>query len=336
MKLPAIICSDLHLTANPADEYRWGLFSWLAQQGASYDAKSIAILGDLTDAKDYHSADLVNNVVRHLTVLSWLFDVRILMGNHDYLKGGHAYFQFLNELPRVRFFTKPTDTGDEGEMCLWLPHSKNPGADWKTIDMTHFRYIFMHQTIKGAKASNGQLMDGESLPDLSNLGKIYSGDIHVPQVIGPIEYVGSPYHVHFGDRFRPRCILLREDGSTKDLRFPTINRITVDVESVADLASERLHAGDQVKVRAHLQRSELHDWLAIRRALAKVLEEKQVSCHGIELIAPKLIQRVGVTNQPRAGSPARVIAEFVEREDWGGDMLQTGLEFLDADDQSTA
>lgn len=340
MKLPALLCSDPHFTAAPADEYRWGFLPWLVKEVlAKNGVKSLAILGDLTDAKDYHSAQLVNRVATSLVVPTWIgLDVFVLMGNHDYLKGGQPYFAFLNEIPKIKYISKIEDTAHMGESVLWLPHSRNPAAEWK--DKAHcfadFRYIMMHQTIKGAKASNGQLMDGEDLPDLSGLGnKIYSGDIHVPQVIGPIEYVGSPYHVHFGDRFRPRCILLREDGTTKDFRYPTINRMTVDVESVEDLAAERLHPGDQVKVRAHLQRHELHEWLAIRRRLAEILAKKEVSCHGIELVAPKIVARVSVKGQ-RTGSPSRILTEYVEREDWGGDMLDTGLELLNAADQSQA
>ena len=71
---------------------------------------------------------------------------------------------------------------------------------------------------------------------------------------------------------------------------------------------------------------------AIRRSLAKILEDKKVSCHGIELVAPKKIERVQVAGVARVSSPARAIASFVEREDWGGDMLHTGLELLGASD----
>lgn len=330
MRLPALLVSDLHLTASPADAYRWGLFRWLLEQAAAHRVQTIAILGDVTDAKDYHSAELVNRVVSSVASLAEAgYEVIILMGNHDYQRDGQAYFRFLNSIPKVRYITRPTDTSAEGAACLWLPHTRNPAKDWAGLDLSHFRFVFMHQTVKGAKASNGQVMDGEAMPDLTAAGKVYSGDIHVPQIIGGVEYVGSPYHVHFGDRFKPRGIVLRGRDAT-DVRYPCLHRFTLDTgPDVADLDDHRLHEGDQVKLRVHLERADLHQWAAIRRRMAEALAERKVECHGIELVAPKTKERVVVGAEVVREDPATVITRFVTTEDWGGDMLDAGLEILE-------
>jgi hypothetical protein len=333
MKLPAVITTDWHLTANPRDEYRWGLVDWLITQQPKWEAETLCILGDLTDAKDHHGAELVNRIVLAVTRLSTFYRrIIILMGNHDYLRAGHAFFSFLSTIPGVTFVTKPLDTCAEGAACLFLPHTKTPAADWAGFDFSYFEFVFMHQTFKGAKASNGQEMDGEPMPDLSQAGRVLSGDIHVPQKIGPLEYVGSPYHVHFGDRFRPRCLVLGFGGRGKvdEIRYSTISRVTLDVDSLAALRGQRLHEGDQVKVRFKLSAADLFAWRAIRAQAQSWLQDKGVDVHGIELIAPGARRRVRVGFDDGGTTPEAVIQGYVEREDLGADCLDIGLEIIDA------
>lgn len=330
MKLPALLCSDLHLTANPRDEYRWDLFPWLLRTCVKNDVKTVAILGDLTDAKDYHSAELVNKVVQSVVALTWVgVDVRILMGNHDYLRADHAFFKFLNEVPRVKFICTPWDSSAEGAACLWLPHSKHPGTEWAGFDFSHFQHVFMHQTVSGSVSSNGQAMHGDDLPleAMRAAGKVWSGDIHVPQRMGVVEYVGSPYHVHFGDAFRPRCVLLEEHGCS-DLRFRTISRVTLDLPGDWDALPASLRPGDQVKVRVHLKPAEVHHWQAIRRELLAELQRLQVQVHGVQLVAEKGRGRVRVHAPGKVLAPEDVLLRHVQDNELGPDMYEVGLELL--------
>jgi hypothetical protein len=333
MKLPAVISSDWHLTANPRDEYRWGLIDWLISIQPKWEAETLCILGDLTDAKDHHGADLVNRIVTSIYRLLAVYKrVIILMGNHDYQKEGHAFFGFLSMIPGVTFVTRPLDTSAEGSSCLFLPHTKTPAADWAGWDFSHFETVFMHQTFKGAKASNGQEMDGEPMPDLTAAGRVLSGDIHVPQKIGPLEYVGSPYHVHFGDRFKPRCLVLGFGGRDKvdEIKYSTISRITLEVDSLEGLQRQRLHSGDQVKVRFKLSAADLFAWRAIRAQAQSWLLGKGVDVQGIELIAPGVRRRVRVGFDDGGATPEDAVAGYVEREDLGAACLEIGLEIVDA------
>lgn len=334
MRLPALLCSDLHLTANPRDEYRWGLFPWLMQQVQKHQLKTVAILGDLTDSKDYHSAELVNRVVTNVARLAQVgVKVLILMGNHDYLRKGHAFFQFLSEVPNVTFITQQLDTSADGAACLWLPHSKDPANEWAGFDFSHYTHVFMHQTIGGSLSSNGQTMRGDLLPvDLMRAaGKVWSGDIHVPQQLGLVEYVGSPYHVHFGDAFRPRCVVMEDERTWTDVRFRTLSRVTLDVTREQDFGN--LRAGDQVKLRVHLQRDELHHWQAIRRAMLAELEAREVQVHGVQLIAPKSRERVRVGTAGHTLAPGDLVLRQVEALGLGPDMYEVGMELLDDPDQ---
>src|SRR3954470_7797877 len=217
MRLPALLTADLHFVAEPACEYRWSLFPWLHRTCKEERVKTLCILGDLVDRKDNHPAVLVNRLA---DAIEWLHadtgvEIVIMAGNHDWLKEGEQFFKFLRHIKGVSYVTEPWEHPDtKGPLAMFLPFARDPSEEWKDLtSLDLYQYVFMHQTISGSIASNGQRMSGETLPYIfDGVGKIYSGDIHVPQVVrsvvADVEYVGSPYHVHFGDNFTPRVVLL--------------------------------------------------------------------------------------------------------------------------------
>ena len=334
MQLPALLITDLHLTDEPSTDYRWGLFPWLNKQIKEHRVRTLLILGDLTDAKDGHRSELVNRIVTSINSLR-IDDIIILAGNHDWLKQGQEYFRFLNLMPSVRFITKPYEDEDNikqgSPSAYFLPYSKNPVSDWQGMDFNHYQYLFMHQTIRGAVASNGQKMDGEDLPDFRG-PKVYSGDIHVPQDIGGLTYVGSPYHVHFGDKFLPRAILLDKRGQETDLHFETISRIVVKISDLRELERKRFKPGDQIKLRVELPEADAHRWAAVRRAAMDRLTDQGAIVHGVELIVVKQAKRLseGASKVRASFSPQESILRFVEREELGGSVLDAGLDILEA------
>jgi len=340
MQLPALLVSDLHLVDDVSCEYRWGLFPWLYRVCKDLKIRTVLILGDLTDAKDNHSAELTNRVVKAIKGFPDHIQINILVGNHDWLKAGHEFFRFLNVIPNVKFITSPQEDqevggGPRSVSAFYLPYSKNPIKDWEGLDFSHYDYLFMHQTISGAISSNGQEMEGEALPPL-NAAKVYSGDIHVPQIIKGVEYVGSPYHVHFGDAFKPRAVLIDADRKAHDLPFETISRITLKVSSLRDLRRKRFNPGDQVKLRVELSEAEKHDWSRIRREAVAILRESEVVVAGVELIVSKVNRRISLdetTSRPQRVTPAASVSRFVEAEELGGEALDVALEIVEAKEQ---
>ena len=331
MQLPALLTADWHLTSNPATEYRWALIDWLNSQIKRHGVKTLLILGDLTDNKDGHSAELVNRIVTSIKSLK-VESIKILTGNHDWLKRGHEFFRFLELLPNVEFITKPCEDQDHtGPSTYYLPYSKDPLKNWKGLSFDCYDYVFMHQTVSGAIASNGNAMEGEELPDLSKAGTVWSGDIHVPQRIGPVTYVGSPYHVHFGDSFIPRCVLLDRKGQETNLYFKSIKRVVVKVTSLRQLKRMGFEAGDQVKLRVDLDEEDSHAWSRIRREALAFLDDQEVVVHGIELNVVKSTNRLGVGD--RQGrvvlSDPESIYAFVERESLGASALDAALDVIE-------
>lgn len=333
MRLPALLTADLHLTASPADAYRWELFPFIAGLQRDEGLRSLNILGDLTDAKDYHPSSLTNRIVEELTKLHALGieEIRVLMGNHDYLRKDHAFFEFLRFVPGIKFITRIEDdvleSDDKDPTVLWLPHTKTPEADWSGLSTTHCDFVFMHQTVSGARSSNGMTMEGERVPSFKG-PKVYSGDIHVPQRVGSVEYVGSPYHVHFGDAFKPRVILLDRRCRPVDLHFPSPSRVTIAAPSLAALRKVDLKRGDQVKLKMVLDEADKHDWSRIRRLALEHLAEIGVSVFGVTLEVKKSSIRTSALTKARARTDAEVVEDAVRMMDLGGDMLDMGLELL--------
>jgi len=329
MLLPALLISDLHLTNDGSDEYRWSIFDWLLQVIKDEGVRTLAILGDLTDAKDYHAAALINRVVTELTKLSKHLDALIvLQGNHDYLKTGEPTFKFLQTIPKLDFIDKPKDSSlDRGAVCLFLPHTKTPAKDWEGMNFDLYDYVFMHQTVTGAKASNGQVMEGEGIPKIKG-PKVYSGDIHVPQVIGGVEYVGSPYHVHFGDQFKPRAVLLLAKKPPVDLHFKTIRRLSLKITKFRDLTSTELSKGDQVKVTVTLDRDMLADWPSMRRRISDYMKEQGVELRDLRMTLGRSEAMTTRVKTRERLSDEEIIERFVARNELGIDALEAGRRIL--------
>lgn len=343
MNFPCLLFTDIHLTDSPATAYRWELFPWLYDVCRQEKVKELICLGDITDAKDKHSAVLVNKVVKAIAAAP-VDDFRILAGNHDWLKQGEEFFRFLNQLPAVHFITYPGhDRADKDATAsaYFLPFSKQPKQDWERVfdvqGKEGFDYVFMHQTVQNAVASNGQVMEGEDFPSLDRLHahtKVYSGDIHVPQKVGRVEYVGSPYHVHFGDNFKPRCVLLTGSGKARDLHFKTVSRVALTVASIKELqkyTEQHLAKNDHVKVRMKLSEADKHDWLRIKRQAVDYLEAEGLQVHGIELLLERSKQLLDTRGRPISApvrSMEKTVTQFVEREEMTADVMEAGLDIV--------
>ena len=154
----------------------------------------------------------------------------------------------------------------------------------------------------------------------------------MPQKIGAIEYVGSPFHVHFGDKFKPRCILIKNAYDNHDLHFQTISRVTVKASGMDALRNENLRAGDQVKLRMELSEGEKHDWHKIKREALQYLAAQGVAVHGVELLVKPSVRRVVLGDvEQHSGvkkTPYDEVVRFVDAESLSGDVLTVGLELI--------
>ena len=325
-----LITSDLHLTDNSRDEYRWSIFDVLRAEASKLGAPppSIYILGDVTDKKDNHSSVLVNRLVTaFLELRPHVSGITILKGNHDYTTG-YPFFGFLGNFDGITYMAAGLHER-RGE--LWLPHTRTPGDDWQSLDFARYGAIFMHETAKGSIVSTGATMDGidPEIPARAS-ALIVSGDIHVPQQVGRITYVGSPYHVHFGDRFDPRILYVDEGGAVHSIptgeKFP--HRFTAEIKTVDDLDPLELQDGDMIKVRiADVPGEKFRE---LRAGVLEYCGERGVEVSGMEIVRA---DRGGVTATPHSdGSPRgipvdseAVVRSFGARENLAEDVVEDGV-----------
>ena len=284
---PIIYTADLHLDDNPVNEYRWSIFSMLSQHADHVDAAAIVIAGDLTHAKDNHSARLVSRIVASIVSLtSPTTRVYILKGNHDYVDPTTPFFGFLDKLPRVRFISDPETRRIGGRDVLFLPHTKTWHTDWASLALDADTTV-LHQPLLGSIAQNGTSVQGvpPSLFDEFKSRLILAGDIHDPQVVGRVEYIGAPHPIAFGDDYKTRILI--DDGKLREVKHTTIKKKVIVLPDGGDL-EEALNkadvsAGDHVKVLVSLKRRDYGRWSEIRAEVARVCDDEALIVYGIEI-----------------------------------------------------
>lgn len=336
--MKTLLLADLHLTDNPLDEYRWGVFEWIKEIDEKYKIDFLYILGDLTERKDRHSAQLVNRVVKELNNL-WDecgIEVIIIKGNHDFVDSGTPFFGFLHGSGHISYVLNPEQGQDPSE--LFLPYTATPDEDWKDIDFSKYERIYMHQSVIGSIANNGMEMK-EGLPRDHRIfkeckGHIYSGHIHKAQSIElsscTFDYVGSPYPVYFGDKGDWRGIIIDGNGKTSTVPHLTITRHMIDISDVKELKKYALKSGDQCKVRLKLHRADYYMWAKYRDEIKEYIEKKGVQLVSLELI-PDRIESVVYNNggEKMSGfSDVELIEQFSVREKLTDGFMEVAKELV--------
>lgn len=332
------IISDLHLTENRYDRYRWEVWPWIRQEIDKYKCNKLYILGDLLDKKDRHPSELVNELVDEIAKCAKLVPVTILKGNHDYLKPEHPFIKFIEWLDNVYFITEPFFSNHE----IWLPHSKNPEEEWKKINFkdAKYRYIFMHQSVIGSQVSNyHEMKSGLSTTIFKNTpAKIFSGDIHVPQDI-PISgaqsltYIGTPYPIAFGDNYEPRGLIL-DDVTNKvtEINLQTIQKLHLKIKNPDELEALKLKIKeeDQIKITLLLSNSEILDWPKYKKKVQTLIEAKGAILRDIKL--EKLEETKQITKSAsqnlRQESPKEILLRYGSIEKINSNILNAGLELI--------
>lgn len=323
-----LITADLHLSDRKKDEYRFGIFSFLAQQQKLHKVSATFILGDLTEHKDKHSSALVNRIVDELTEL--IPPVFILKGNHDYIDADNPFFRFLNCIEGIEFISKPILL--ENGVCM-IPHCKDQfefnEACWGAIP-PKARAVMLHQTFADSIAESGSRLTGLSAAPIEALKPLgaYAGDVHKPQVSGPVTYVGAPYTVRFGDNFTPRVLLIK-GGKEHNLHFPAPRKWALSITSPDDLIKNKaLRRGDQVKLTIKLAREEVVEWSAYRQQVLDVCKvlELEVFDTKLEIMTNKRRERLKPSTNVK--TPQDIFTSFCSAENVASNVKKAGMEML--------
>jgi predicted phosphodiesterase len=96
--MPSLIAADLHLNDSPRDDYRHRFLRTFRDLCRTHRINTAIVLGDLTDKKDNHCAELVNAVADHFYRLEGICqNIIVLRGNHIYISPDHPFFVVLRD-----------------------------------------------------------------------------------------------------------------------------------------------------------------------------------------------------------------------------------------------
>lgn len=287
MRQGFVLTGDLHLTESAKHAARWGVFKFLETVAREQEVGAVLINGDIADAKDRHPAKMVNRLVDAIRDLAESVEVVISMGNHCYLDPKNPFFGFLEHVhPRVRYVRTPKALRIGGLRTLVLPHTRSPVQggvlSFPSLRPSTGEYdaICLHQTLNGCQASNGQVLEGlqPSRFDPEHVGAafVFSGDIHKPQRVGNVEYVGSPYQVAFGDEFVGRVLVVFQDQwiDVPNVSAPRKHTVSIDFQEVDGKWDEQVYAGDGCRVVLRLLANEVHEAALARKEILARLRSK--------------------------------------------------------------
>lgn len=335
--------SDLHLTDNVADDYRWCIFDFIKSvQVNNRRIDHLFILGDVTDFKNRHSSILVNRIVSEITKLSLIFDVHIIMGNHDYENPDQPFFDFLNNIQGVFFYKKGCIVSVEDALFYCVPHSRlsfKERADFKFKNLYNCDVALFHETFKGAFGSNGFELDGTSTNLFRDFRKtiLLSGDIHVPQKVGVVEYVGSPYPVRYGDTYQPRVLLHNlESGVLKSIETDFIRKESLKVDNMREVLDRvedlGLIKGDMLKIKVRVPVYKMLEWPSVRKNIVDFCVSNSIVLGEVRVIPTvrrKLVKGVneGVSYDYNL-APSNIIKSFGKSESLNGDYMDEAKELM--------
>lgn len=335
-----LITGDLHLTSVQADEYRWGVFKQLRNVAKKFGCSKIVIAGDIADKKDRHPSAFVNRIVEEIASLRQHYRVFILAGNHDYIESSEPFFYFLNHLQDVEFIVKakPIRIG-KAKLMLLVPHTRSIKTFKEALVTpsitTKNDLLVMHQTVKGAKAENGQKLDGEiTTEDLDSFnGRIVSGDVHVPQTTNGVTYVGAPYPVKFSRiQHRHRVLIIKPNNKMLSVPLKCVKKRTYIVQSLEDIESMQFDRSDQIKaeIGVSLNNPEHNqEWLKTMKAAIQDKAKKEgASLVKIKTIVKKQRKKTKVHKGLSAKTDGGVVKEYSKQSKLPPRTEKVGLEIV--------
>ena len=323
-----LLAADLHLTDNPVEEYRWKFFEHLIDTITKNSISHVYLLGDVWDRKDRHAGRLLNRFVEAIHTVKEKTGslVSILAGNHDSPLEGVHYWQFLNKYDGIHYITQPEFHYNE---VLILPFSSNPIRDWKDLPLENAQAFLMHQPVQGAFVDEYRKLEkAPPLPPLPNR-PIFSGDIHNPQVLNNIVYIGVPHPVHFNEDWKHRVILIKNQQYKKyqEIFLPSIRRAILDITSASELDSS-FKEGDQVRIRIKLDGKNLSSWPVEQQAVLDWAKEKGVYVASLEASIQGDSVKTDEKEVIEIMNPEQVLKQYGAQEKLSEDVIEMGLSFL--------
>lgn len=339
-----LLTADLHLNSNPRDEYRHTFVAGLPDMAKRLRCGRVIILGDLTDEKDCHNAELVNRIVGYLYELGQQCEVIILRGNHDCVDPTMPFFRFVHMIENVRWINDMDCFGLVGlGLCTFLPHTRNHERDWKKFDFAPYKrdpergWIFCHNTFEGSDAGGGRRLRGIPTTVFPKRATVVSGDVHVPQINGPVVYVGAPYTINFGDAYKPRVLMLGTTTGQKtqmqSIPVPGVQKRLIQMKAGnynSEKLLKRVNKGDILKIKVKLGADDYSRWPIIQDNTREWGQRNGCVVHSVVPIKASATLRVKNTmTGVEHASDAELLEKYAKRRNVPADVLKAGLKLME-------
>ena len=342
-----LLVADVHLVEKLEEAHRWDVFAKVKEICLFEQIENVCFMGDTWDKMDRYGAALVNRSVEELTTLvANGINVAVLQGNHDYKKEGVSFWDFLNSFPNITYITKPVEAnqvwGGKNTSPMFLPFSPNPKEEWACIPLQGYPLIFMHQTLAGSLVEGGRKIEKEphALPIFPRGVTIYSGDVHCPQTIGRVTYVGTPHATRFGEDWPGRLLIIDTDNPSEfgAITLASVKKEILNISSVADLdvlaMKKSLANGDQIRVRCSLNKDNFMDWSIIEGNIREWAALQGLSIASVEGAVEEQIDVEGSESQISSDhsieqlSPEDIVRLFAKEENLGEPVILEGLKLI--------
>ena len=161
--------------------------------------------GDIFETKQTLNVNIFNNVMDLFEEVAEILPVYIFLGNHDTYysdRNDINSLKILSDKNNVHLFENPTVIGINKKKLLVLPWISDFNNLMNILEdnQNKANYVFAHMDVAGMTYDNGYpIQRGVDFDILSKYDKVFSGHIHKPQVKDNFIYIGTPYHLDFGD-----------------------------------------------------------------------------------------------------------------------------------------
>lgn len=344
-----LLVSDTHFSDKPLARSRYKIFAALREFIEREKPTMLVHCGDIADNKNYHSAHLVNSVVCGFAELAGAMqahggEIHVLSGNHDFVPGEkQAFWNFLNYVG-VHYHHTAAIVDTSAGRCAFYPYGTLRDTP-RAHSGSAAKFAFAHECFVGAKNNiGGDIPTGEQLDDFYNaIGVdnntiLFAGDIHSPQCVGKIQYVGAPYQTEFGCNYTGRCLVVDGDVKSVDVfgdshRQPILHTLAFHCDKNGEIVrspSEAvIRAGDYVKAQLFQSDNEVHTLQALKMFADTEVASAGAFMHSINSVitqsAPTLAD---IKKSAAEEAPLQTYNSFCKEKQIDGTMKDFGKSVL--------
>lgn len=188
------------------------------------DGDVLIHLGDVFDSRQAINLRVLDLSMEIFETISKILPVHMICGNHDiYQKKSNKInsLSVFKWLPNIHIYTDPVviHTPSKNKLLL-LPWQDDNLIEKEIVLNANAHFAFCHTDVQNLKLNHKTLIEHGNEPELYKSYKsMYTGHIHLTQVLGNIRVLGSPYQITRSDSGDIKGVWLVDFGDEKETFF---------------------------------------------------------------------------------------------------------------------